>query len=104
MDNRKRSWFRAFILTLAPVTFALPIASTAAVILGGSRVWLVVFLAPITMWIEAQAIAEVLGMYRRRCDPFLIAMVPLGLASLGTYALSGILFVLAVPSVIRCLA
>jgi hypothetical protein len=47
------------------------------------------------MWMQTRAVTLLLDMYR---DLVLLAMLPLGMVSLCTYALSGVLFVLALPS------
>jgi hypothetical protein len=47
------------------------------------------------MWMQTRAVTLLLDMYR---DLVLLAMLPLGMVSLCTYVLSGVLFVLALPS------
>jgi hypothetical protein len=101
MDDRKKAWLHAAALTLLPVALVFPVISAAHFESAGpARVWPVVAFAPIAMWVETRAIAALLGMYRNRRDPFLIAIVPLGLLSLGAYAFSGVLLLLALPAIV----
>lgn len=102
MNNRKKAWVRATVLTLLPVALVLPVIRAMHFEPAGpARVWPVVAFAPIAMWIETRAIATMLNMYRSRRDPLLIAIVPLGLVSLGAYAFSGFLLLLALPTIIE---
>jgi hypothetical protein len=102
MHDRKRAWLRAAGLTLLPIALILPvIKATHFEPAGPARVWPVMAFAPIAMWIEIRAIEALLAMYRHRRDPFLIAIVPLGLISVMAYSLCGILLVLAAPAIIH---
>jgi len=102
MDNRKRAWLHAAGLTLLPVTLVFPVISAAHFEPAGpARVWPVIAFAPVAMWFETRAIAELLRMYRNHRDPFLIAIVPLGLVSVAAYTFSGLLLLLALPAIIH---
>ena len=102
MHDRKRAWLRAAGLTLLPIALILPvIRATHFEPAGPARVWPVVAFAPIAMWIEIRAIQALLEMYRDRRDPFLIAIVPLGVVSVAAYSLCGVLLVLSAPAVLH---
>jgi len=102
MNDRKRAWVRAAGLTLLPLLMIFPVIKAVHFEPAGpGRVWPVLVFAPIAMWIETRAIATVLSMYRDHRDPFLIAIVPLGLMSVGAYALSGLLLLAALPAIIH---
>ena len=93
---------RAAGLTLLPIALVFPVISAAHFEPAGpARVWPLIAFAPIAMWVETRAIAELLGMYRSRRDPLLIAIVPLGLLSVLAYTFSGFLLLLALPAIIR---
>jgi hypothetical protein len=101
MEDRKKAWLRAAGLTLLPVALVFPVISAAHFELGGpAKVWPLVAFVPIAMWFETRAIVALLGMYRDHRDPFLLAIVPLGLLSLGAYAFTGALLLLALPTII----
>ncbi|HTW24435.1 MAG TPA: hypothetical protein VMD78_12595 [Candidatus Baltobacteraceae bacterium] len=102
MNDRKKAWVRATVLTLLPVALIFSLVRAVHFEPGGpARVWPVIAFTPVAMWIETRAIATVLSMYRDRRDPFLIAIVPLGLVSVATYAFSGFLLLLALPTIIH---
>lgn len=102
MDNRKPAWLRAAGLTLVPIALIFPVISIAHFEPAGpARIWPIVAFAPIAMWIETRAILELLGMYRSHRDPFLIAIVPLGLVSVLAYTFSGFLLLLSLPAIIH---
>ena len=102
MNSRKTAWLRAAGMTLLPIALIFPVISAAHFQPAGpARIWPVVAFAPIAMWVETRAIVALLGMYRDRRDPFLIAIVPLGLVSVLAYTCSGILFLLSLPAIIH---
>jgi hypothetical protein len=102
MDDRKKAWLRAAGLTLLPVAMIFPVIAAAHFEPAGpARTWPIVAFAPIAMWLETRAIANLLGMYRGRRDPFLIVIVPLGLVSVLAYTLHGILLLLSLPVIIH---
>ena len=102
MDARKSAWLRAAAFTLLPIALTLPVISAAHFEPAGpARVWPVVAFAPLAMWLETRAIAELLGIYRHRRDPFLVAIVPLGLLSVVAYGFSGFLLLLVLPAIIH---
>lgn len=102
MDPRKKAWVRAAGLTLLPVALAFPVLSAAHFQPAGpAKVWPVIAFAPFAMWLETRAIAELLGIYRGRRDPLLIAIVPLGLLSVVAYGFSGFLLLLALPAIVH---
>jgi hypothetical protein len=99
MEDRKKLWLKASMFTLLPVFLMLPVLAAARFGPAGPvSVWPVVLFAPLAMWMQTRAMTLLLNMYRNRRDPVLLAILPLGLVSLCTYAYSGILFVLALPS------
>lgn len=102
MNPRERAWLRAAGLTLLPIALAFPVISAAHFEPAGpAKVWPVITFAPFAMWLETRAIAELLGIYRDRRDPLLIAIVPLGLLSVVAYGFSGFLLLLALPAIIH---
>jgi hypothetical protein len=102
MHNRQKDWLRAAALTLLPVALIFPVVSAAHFEPAGpARVWPVLAFTPIAMWMETRAILGILGMYRSRHDPFLIAIVPLGLVSVLAYTFSGALLLLSLPALIH---
>jgi hypothetical protein len=102
MDKRKTAWLRAAGLTLLPIALVFPVITAAHFEPAGpGRIWPVIAFAPIAMWLETRAIVALLGMYRNCRDPFLIAIVPLGLVSVLTYTFSGILLLLSLPALIH---
>lgn len=102
MGDRKKACVHAAGLTLFPIALVFSVIGAAHFeVADPAKVWLVAAFALVAMWIETRAIAELLGMYRNRRDPFLIAIVPLGLISLGAYAFSGTLLLLALPTIIH---
>ncbi|HTX13732.1 MAG TPA: hypothetical protein VMD77_00450 [Candidatus Baltobacteraceae bacterium] len=105
MGCRNKAWLRATWLTLLPVTLVFPVISVAHFEpTGPARVWPLVAFALVAMWAETRALAVLLGMYQRGRDPYLIAILPLALLSLVTYAFSGGLLLLAMPTIIHHLA
>jgi hypothetical protein len=102
MDNRKTAWLRAAGMTLLPIVLIFPVISAAHFEPAGpAQIWPVVAFSPFAMWLETRAIVALLAMYRSRRDPFLVAIVPLGLLSVTAYAFSGILLLLSLPTLIH---
>ncbi len=102
MHDRKRTWLRAAGLTLIPIALIVPVINaTHFEPAGPASVWPVLAFAPIAMWIEIRAIETLLALYRHRRDPFLIAIVPLGLVSVAAYSFCGILLLLAAPAIVH---
>ena len=86
-------------LTLLPMLMVFPMLAAAHFGPSGpARVGPVLLYAPLAMWMQIRAIGMMFDMYRNGRDPILIAILPLGLVSLCTYALSGFLIVLALPA------
>jgi hypothetical protein len=99
MDDRKKLGWMAALLTLLPIALIFPMLAAAHFgPTGPTRVWPVLLYAPVAMWMQIRAIGMMFNMYRNGRDPVLIAILPLGLVSLCTYALSGFLLVLALPA------
>jgi hypothetical protein len=99
MEDRKKLGLMAAGLTLLPMLMVFPMLAAAHFGPSGpARVWPVLLYAPLAMWMQIRAIGMMFDMYRDRRDPVLIAILPLGLFSVCTYALSGFLIVLALPA------
>jgi hypothetical protein len=67
---------------------------------GPASVWPVLVYAPVAMWIQTRALDLLVSMYRGRRDPILWAILPLGIASVGTYLLSGVVLLLSLPALL----
>lgn len=88
-------------LTLLPVACLFPMLGAAHFgPTGPASLWPVLFYAPLAMWMEARAIGLLLSMYRSRRDPVLLAILPLGLASVGTYLLSAMFLLFSLPALL----
>jgi hypothetical protein len=99
MDDRKKSLSLAAVLAIAPAVLVFPALALARFeTTGPQRVWTIVFYAPLAMWMEARAFRLLLQTYRHRRDPFLLAILPLGVLALCTYFLHGVLFLLNLPA------
>jgi hypothetical protein len=99
MEDRKRLGLKAAMLTLLPVGMLFPMLAVAHFgPTGPARIWPVLLFAPLAMWIETRALAILLNLYRGSGDPILLAILPLGLASVGMYLLTGTVFVLSLPA------
>jgi hypothetical protein len=99
MEDRKKLGLMAAGLTLLPMLMVFPMLAAAQFGPSGpARVWPVLLYAPLAMWMQIRAIGMMFDMYRNGRDPILIAILPLGLVSICTYALSGFLIVLALPA------
>jgi hypothetical protein len=101
MDDRKKLGLKAAALTLLPVAMLFPMLAAAHFgPTGPSSIWPILLYAPLAMWIETRAMAILLNMYRGSRDPILLAILPLGVASVGTYVLTGTVFVLSLPALL----
>ena len=101
MDDRRKLGLKAAGLTLLPIALLFPTLAAAHFgPTGPSSPWPVVAYAPLAMWMQTRAIGLLLNMYRDRRDPALLAILPLGIASLGTYLLSGIFLLLSLPALL----
>lgn len=101
MDDRRKLGLRAAALTLLPVAMLFPMLAVSHFgPTGPASIWPVLLVAPLAMWIETRAMAILLNMYRGSRDPILLAILPLGVASVGTYVLTAVLFVLSLPALI----
>ena len=101
MDDRRKLGLKAATLTLLPAALLLPMLAAAHFgPTGPASVWPVLFYAPLAMWMQIRSIGLLLAMYRRRRDPVLFAILPLGLASVGTYFLSGVVLLLSLPALL----
>jgi hypothetical protein len=99
MDDRKKLGLKAAGLTLVPMLLVFPMLAAARFgPTGPANLWPVLLYAPLAMWMQIRAIGTLLNMYRNGRDPVLLAILPLGLVSLCTYALSGVLLDLALPA------
>jgi hypothetical protein len=99
MEDRKRLGLEAAGLTLLPMVFVFPMLALARFgPTGPASLWPVLLFAPLAMWMQMRALRVLLDMYRNGRDPVLIAILPLGIVSLCTYALSGFVLVLALPA------
>jgi hypothetical protein len=100
-EDRKKLWMKAAALTLPPMAFIFPMLAAARFgPTGPASVWPVLLFAPLAMWMQIRAIGMLFNMYRSRRDPALLAILPLGFASLCTYALSGVFLVLSLPALL----
>jgi hypothetical protein len=101
MDDRKKLGLKAATLTLLPAALLLPTLAAAHFgPTGPASVWPVLLYAPLAMWMQTRSIGLLLAMYRSRRDPALLAILPLGLASVGTYFLSGVVLLLSLPALL----
>jgi len=101
MDDRRKLGLKATALTLLPVAMLFPMIAAAHFgPKGPASVWPVLLYAPLAMWAETRALAILLNMYRGSRDPILLAILPLGVASVGTYVLTGVVFVLSLPALL----
>ena len=101
MDDRRKLGIRAAALTLLPAALLYPMLAAAHFGPGGPRsLWPVLLYTPVAMWAQTRSIALLLSMIRNRRDPALIAILPLGLASLGTYALSCFVLLMSLPALL----
>jgi hypothetical protein len=101
MDDRKKLGLRAAILTLLPAAMLFPAVAAAHFgPAGPARVWPVLLCAPLAMWMQTRALALLLNMYRSRRDPVLLAILPLALASIGGYLLTGVVFLMSLPALL----
>jgi hypothetical protein len=104
MDDRTKSGLQAAALTLLPVAMLFPVVAAAHFgPTGPLRAWPVLFYAPLAMWMQTRALGVLLGMYRSRRDPVLLAILPLGLASVGGYLLTGMVFLLSLPALLSAI-
>jgi hypothetical protein len=101
MDDRRKLGLKAATLTLLPAALLLPMLAAAHFgPTGPASVWPVLFYAPLAMWMQTRSIGLLLAMYRSRRDPALLAILPLGVASVGTYFLSGVVLLLSLPALL----
>jgi hypothetical protein len=101
MEPRRKLWIKAALLTLLPMALVFPMLSAARFgPTGPASLWPVLLFSPLAMWMQTRAIGILFRMYRTRRDPALIAIVPLGLASLCTYSVCGLFLVLALPALL----
>jgi hypothetical protein len=101
MDDRKRLGLMATGLTLLPVALLFPMLAAAHFgPKGPASIWPVLVYAPLAMWMQTRALGLLLNMYRGRRDPVLLAILPLGIASVGTYLLSGVVLLLSLPALL----
>jgi hypothetical protein len=104
MGDRRTLGLEAAILTLLPMILAFPMLRIARFgPTGPANVWPVLLYAPLAMWMQTRAIGILLNMYRNRRDPVLFVVLPLGIVSLCTCALSGFVFVMALPVVLSAI-
>jgi len=101
MDDRRKLGLKASAFTLLPVAALFPaIAAAHFGPRGPASIWPVLLYAPLAMWVETRAMGILLNMYRGSRDPILLAILPLGLASVGTYLLTGVVFLLSLPALL----
>ena len=101
MDDRRKLCIRAAALTLLPAAFFFPVLAVARFGPNGpGSLWPILLYVPLAMWAQTRSIGLLLSMIRGRRDPALLAIVPLGLASLGTYALSSIVLLMSLPALL----
>jgi hypothetical protein len=101
MSDRRKPGLMAAGLTLLPAALFFPmLAATHFGPAGPARVWPVLIYAPLAMWMQTRSIGLLLSMYRSRHDPVLLAILPLGLASVGTYLLSAAGLLLSLPALL----
>ena len=104
MEDRRKLGLQAAGLTLLPMMLIFPMLTIAHFgPTGPTNLWPVLLYAPLAMWMEMRAAGTLLRMYRSRRDPALLAILPLGLVAVCTYALSGFVFVLALPAFLSTL-
>ena len=91
-------------LTLLPAALLFPMLAAAHFgPTGPSNLWPVLVYAPVAMWMQTRSMGLLLSMYRGHRDPALLAILPLGAASVGTYALCGLLLVLSLPALMSAI-
>jgi hypothetical protein len=101
MDDRKKPGLMAAGLTLLPVALLFPMLAAAHFgPTGPASIWPVLAYAPVAMWMQTRSIGLLLDMYRTGRDPALLAILPLGIASVGTYLLSATFLLLSLPAVL----
>jgi hypothetical protein len=101
MNDRQKLGLKAAGLTLLPAALLFPMLAAARFgPTGPASVWPILVYAPLAMWMQIRSMGLLLSMYRSHRDPALLAILPLGAASVGTYFLSAICFLLSVPAVL----
>src|ERR1700683_4738386 len=104
MDDRRKLGLKAAILTARPVAIHLTALAAAHFgPTGPARIWPVLLYAPLAMWMQTRALGLLLNMYRSGRDPVLLAILPLGLASVGAYFLTGLVFLLSLPALLSAI-
>ena len=99
VTGRAKTALRAAGLTLLPAALLLPVLTAARFgPTGPASLWPVLLYAPLAMWMQTRSIALLLSLYRSRRDPVLLAILPLGLASIGTYVLCALVLVMSLPA------
>jgi len=102
MGKRASSLMQAAALTLLPVALIFPVLAIARFgPTGPATVWPIVLYTPLAMWSETRAIRLLLNTFRDRHDPALFAILPLGLISVGAYAVHGFVFILGLPGLLK---
>ena len=101
MNDRQRLALKAAVLTLLPAALLFPMLGVARFgPTGPASVWPVLAYAPLAMWMQTRSMGLLLSLYRSHRDPALLAILPLGAASVGTYLLSGVCFLFALPALL----
>ena len=101
MSDRRELGIKAAALSLLPAALLFPVLAAAHFGPAGPRsLWPILLYAPLAMWAQTRCLALLLSMYRSPRDPALLAILPLGLASVCTYALSAVVFLMALPALL----
>ena len=101
MTDRTQTALSASGLTLLPAALLFPVLTAARFgPTGPASLWPVLLYAPLAMWMQTRSISLLLSLYRSRRDPVLLAILPLGLASIGTYLLCGLVLLMSVPTLL----
>jgi hypothetical protein len=101
MDDRKRLGLLATGFTLLPAALLFPMLAAAHFgPTGPVNLWPVLLYAPLAMWMQSRALGLLLNMYRSHRDPVLLAILPLGVASITNYLLCGVILLLSLPALL----
>jgi len=101
VTNRAKTALSAAGLTLLPAALLFPVLTAARFgPTGPASLWPVLLYAPLAMWMQIRSIQMLLSLYRSRRDPVLFAILPLGLASVGTYLFSALILLMSVPALL----
>ena len=102
MEDRKKPLLFAAAMALVPTLLVWPTLALARFEqTGPQRVWPIVCYAPLAMWFEIRALRLLLKSYRDRRDPFLAAILPLGIIAACSYLVCAGLFLFNLPAMLH---